>query len=156
MSLSELWEMVMDREAWYAAIHGVAKSWTQLSNWTELKVITLTFPVGEVFKFKMATYIDGASLLAQLVKNPPVLHETPVWFLVGKIRWRRDSLPSPVFLGFPGGSVSKESACNAGDLVLIPGLERFPEGGQGFQLVLVVKNLPANTGDRRDMYLIPG
>ena len=32
VSLSELWEMVMDREAWLAEIHGVAKSWTQLSN----------------------------------------------------------------------------------------------------------------------------
>ena len=31
MNLGELWEMVMDREAWRAAIHGVAKSWTQLS-----------------------------------------------------------------------------------------------------------------------------
>ena len=68
-----------------------------------------------------------ASSIAQLIKNPPAMQET----LVKKIPWRWDRLPTPVFLGFPGGSDSKESACNAGNLGLIPGLERSPEGGHG-------------------------
>ena len=50
---------------------------------------------------------------------------------VRKIPWRRDRLPTPVFLGFPGSSDGKESACNAEDLGSIPGLRRSPEGGHG-------------------------
>ena len=42
---------------------------------------------------------------------------------VRKVPWRRDRLPTPVFLDFPGGSAGKKSACNVGDLGLIPGWE---------------------------------
>ena len=41
MSLSELWELVMDREVWHGVIHWFEKSWTRLSNCTELNFITM-------------------------------------------------------------------------------------------------------------------
>ena len=50
---------------------------------------------------------------------------------VRKICWRRNRLPTPVFLAFPCGSAGKESACNEGDLISIPGLGRFPGKGNG-------------------------
>ena len=45
-----------------------------------------------------------------------------------------DRLPTPVFLGFPGGSAGKESACNVEDLGLIPGLGRSAGEGKGYPL----------------------
>ena len=53
---------------------------------------------------------------------------------VGKISWRRDRLPTPVFLDFSCGSAGKESAWNAGDLGLIPRLGRSPGEGKGYPL----------------------
>ena len=70
---------------------------------------------------------------------------------MGKILWRRDRLPTLVFLGFPSGSAGKEYACNVGDLGLIPGLGRFPGEGKGYPfqyswaslVAQLVKNMPA-------------
>ena len=50
MSLSKLWEMVIDREAWHVAVHGVAKSWMWLSNWTTIKR-EKNFPKQSVLNF---------------------------------------------------------------------------------------------------------
>ena len=76
-----------------------------------------------------------ASLIAQLVKRIHLQCRRPrfdSW--VGKIRWRKDRPPTPVFLGFPCGSADKESAHNVGDLGLIPGLGRSPGEGKGYRL----------------------
>ena len=73
----------------------------------------------------------GFPWVVQLVKNPPAMWGLQFDSWVRKFPWRRDRLPTPVFLGFPGGSDSKESACNTGDLGLIPGLGRSPGGGHG-------------------------
>ena len=114
MSLSKLRELVIDREAWCTTVHGITKSQIQLSDWTELMPLWYR-----------------ASLIAQLVKNPPAMQETLGYSWVRKICWRRDKLPTPVFLDFPGGSDGKESVCNVGDLGLIPELGRSHEGGHG-------------------------
>ena len=72
---------------------------------------------------------QGASLIAHLQHRRPQFDS---WD--GKICWRRDRLLTPVFLGFPGGSAGKESACNAGDLGSIIGLGRSPGEGKGYPL----------------------
>ena len=77
-----------------------------------------------------------ASLIAQLVKNQvcKVGKESVFNSWVGKTHWRKDRLPTPVFLGFPCGSAGKEFACNVGGLDSMPGLGRSPGEGKGYPL----------------------
>ena len=69
---------------------------------------------------------------------------------VGEIPWRRDRLPTPVFLGFPGSSVVEDPPANTGDVGLIPELGRSPGKRIGYPLqyswaslvAQSVKNMP--------------
>ena len=70
MSLSKLWKLWWFREAWRAAVHGVEKSWTQVSNWTELNTYHPSWTV-EPFLFK--------ALLAWLT----VFNRINIWFILG-------------------------------------------------------------------------
>ena len=62
MSLSKLWELVMDREAWRPVIHGVTKSQTWLSNWTELNWTELMGPDAMIFVFWVLSFKPAFSL----------------------------------------------------------------------------------------------
>ena len=83
---------------------------------------------------KHLALFSGASLIAQLVKISLQCRRPQFDSWVRNIRWRRDRLPTPVFLGFSCGSAGKESACNVGDLGSVPDLGRSPGEGNGYPL----------------------
>ena len=79
VSLSELWELVMDREAWHAAILGVAKSRTWLSDWTELMRPDAVNLVFWMLNFKPAFSLSSFTLIKRLSSSSSLSVE---WYLL--------------------------------------------------------------------------
>ena len=107
--------------------------------WATREATTLSFEVAH--KTRTKVNFSKNTFCRVLVTAPPTLWKVEClilrpWFdsWVRKICWRRDRLPTPVFLGFPCGSAGKESACNVGDLSSMPGLGRSLGEGKGYPL----------------------
>ena len=90
MNLNKLQVMVKDRKAWCAAVHGVTKSWTQLSDWTTTTILCQgTSLVAQLVLLVLYPWegtgyrlpYSWASWVAQMLKNPPATQETWVWSL---------------------------------------------------------------------------
>ena len=90
VSVSELRELVMDREAWCATIHGVAKSWTWLSDWTELFQRKVVTNLDSIFKSRDITLPTKICLVKAMV-FPVVMYGCDSWTIKKAERWRIDA-----------------------------------------------------------------
>ena len=124
--------------AWFLWL-GLVELWV-VSEWTPVLFLILksfqTFTIEYDVSCGLAIYglyYAEIGFPGSLLVTIHLQYRKRPWFnpWVRKIPWKRDRLPTPVFMGFSGSSDGKDSACSVGDLGSIPGLGRPPGGGPG-------------------------
>ena len=108
------------------------------------RFIHIVVCISHSFLFWMVVY--GMGFLGSWAGKESACNARDPGSIPGKVPWRRDRLPTPVFLGFPGSSDSKEFACNSRDLDSVPGLGRSPGGGHGNTLQCSCLENPMDRG----------
>ena len=128
----------MDREAWRAAIHGVVKSWTQLSDWTEL----CTW----VYNYAIYWTILLTSLSNFLFTLGNIKCYSWISTVFTQLSGPCYSISTLCYMGLPRRHSGEESTRQAGDTALIPGLGRSPGEGNGNSLQYSCLGNPMDRG----------